>query len=251
MLNRVRSSFRAPVRRLVFTSIGVASIFGINSVFFLVSQNHLGDIASSVENLQALDQSIQVDREAILSALHGGHLSCQVRFPAGCEDYVSALLLLRNRADDYSAALTADFQASSNSIALTRLGLVETEVTQLASKAFGLSFASAKSLGISSAKDYIDKVQEAPGNAKLATFISHSAKISGLSRETFEFLSDFSRAYRSGIPDYAKSQATTNAFYWIIVLSEIVLFSLVGLVSIYNTRAEGLSKDSILSSGQQ
>jgi len=242
---------RAPIGRMVALSLGTAGVFGVNSIFFFISQNHLGNIASSIENLQALDHTISNERNEIIPALRQGQKLCLNSFPDGCQPYVEALLFLRNRASDYSAALEADFQATENSPIIKELIALSDAINQVAAQGYGLSFASAKSLGIFSPEAYIGFVKGNAGKPNAAAFETQSTAIVIKAVKVFNRLSDYSSAYAKTVPSFQATQTLTTTLYWIIVLAEILVFSLVGSIALLNTRAEALSKKTALRADSQ
>jgi len=227
---------------MVALSLGTAGVFGVNSIFFFISQNHLGNIASSIENLQALDHTISNERNEIIPALRQGRELCLNSFPDGCQPYVESLLFLRNRASDYSAALEADFQATERSPVIKELTALSDATNQIAAQGYGLSFARAKSLGIFSPEAYIGFVKGKEGSPRAAAFETQSTAIAINAAKVFNSLSDYSSAYAKTVPNFQATQVLTTTLYWIIVSAEIIVFSLVGSIALLNTRTEALSK---------
>jgi len=180
---------------MVALSLGTAGVFGVNSIFFFISQNHLGNFASSIENLQPLDHTISNERNEIIPALRLGQKLCLNSFPDGCQPYVEALLILRNRASDYSAALEADFQATKNRPITKELTALSDATNQLAAQGYGLSFPRAKSLGIFSPEAYIGFVKGNAGKPNAAAFETQSTAIAIKAVKVFNGLSDYSQAY--------------------------------------------------------
>lgn len=231
---------------MVALSLGTAGFFGVNSIFFFISQNHLGNIASSIENLQALDRTTSNERNEIIPALHQGRKLCLNSFPDGCQPYVEALLFLRNRASDYSAALEADFQATESSPVIKELTALSEATNQIAAQGYGLSFARAKSLGIFSPEAYIRFIKGKESNPNVAAFGAQSTAIALNAAKVFDSLSSYSSAYAKTVPSFQATQALTTTLYWIIVSAEILVFSLVGSIAMLNTCAEALSKKTTL-----
>lgn len=231
---------------MVALSLGTAGVFGVNSIFFFISQNHLGNIASSIENLQALDHTISTERNEIIPALHQGQKLCLNNFPDGCQPYVEALLFVRNRTSDYSAALEADFQATESSHVIKELKALSDATNQIADQGYGLSFPRAKTLGIFSPQAYIGFVKGKAGHPDAAAFGAQSAAIAINAVKVFDGLSSYSSAYAKTVPSFQATQALTTTLYWIIVSAEILVFSLVGSIALLNTRAEELSSKAAL-----
>lgn len=241
---RPRKPRRAPIGRLVLLSLGTAGVFGVNSIFFFISQNHLGNIAGTVENLQALDQSIENDRADILPALADARRRCLARFPTGCEAYVEALLLVRYRSDDYIAALKADFQASDNDEVIVDLKSASSVSGSVAGQGFGLSFLQAKRIGITTPRDYISYVSTHLHLTNVGSYVAESEQMAVVSQKAFDALSKFSSAYSKTASDFQAAQSATNALYVVITAAEILLFLLVATISLLNARAEALSRQS-------
>lgn len=227
-----------PIGRLVLLSLGLAGVFGLNSILFFISEKNLDSIASSVENIQTLDHSIAADRSEIVPALNSGRQRCLDSFPKDCVSYLEAVLLIRNRSSDYVAALKADFQASDATPVIAELLALSDATDAIATNGFGLSFSKAKGIGIQSPDAYLDTVISHVGDANRADYEDKSMKLSRLSERAFSDLNIFSKTYASRLPSYATNQALTMTLFWVIATLEIFVFTLVGGISLLNARAE-------------
>ena len=79
------------VKRLVVSSLAIASIFGINSFFFSFSQNRLSYSIKRNEALDAILTSTITDQISTISELNRTYLLCQSDFPKACENHFTAL----------------------------------------------------------------------------------------------------------------------------------------------------------------
>lgn len=230
------------IRRLVALSLGTAGVFGLNSIFFFMSQNYLGDIAASIEKLQAFDHILSNDRSEIIPELERGRVRCLGDFPGGCEAYVGALLFLRYRCSDYSSALKVDFRASGQTPVVQDIESLSEYINRIAGQVFGLSFPRAKSLRIGTPESYIEFIRGRVGDSSYNAFSSQSAVLGVKVIQLFEELDTFSSGHSRSIPDYQSMRILVDSLFRLIVITEILVFLFVGSISLLNVRAEILQR---------
>ena len=229
------------VKRLVFTSLAISSIFGVNSFFFSFSQNRLSNSIKHFEALDALLTSTTTDQISTVSELKRNYLLCRSDFPKACENYFTALIQTRNRVKDYQLTLAETLGLSSYDALFDKLSLVYNKTDLVAKKSFDLSFDEAKEQKIRSASEYINLVQGK--NYSLANYEKSNKEliqsINILYSDINQWIKDDINSSKS-VPVIMKS---VNFAYLILVFSEITLFLLVALVDIINNNVSVIAEE--------
>ena len=229
------------VKRLVITSLALTSIFGINSFFFSFTQNRLSNTTKNFEALDALLTSTTTDQISTIGELKKNYLLCQSDFPKACENYLTALIQIRNRAKDYQITFAETLGLSEDDSLFEQLSLVYNKTNLVAKKSFDLSFDEAKEQKIRSASEYINLVQGK--NYSLANYEKSNKEliqsINILYSDINQWIEDEKNSSIS-VPMIMKS---VDFAYFILVFSEISLFLLVAWVDIINNNVSVIAEE--------
>ena len=229
------------VKRLVITSLALTSIFGINSFFFSFTQNRLSNTTKNFEALDALLTSTTTDQISTIGELKKNYLLCQSDFPKACENYLTALIQIRNRAKDYQITFAETLEIAHDDALFEQLSLVYYNTDLVAKKSFDLSFDEAKEQKIRSASEYINLVQGK--NYSLANYEKSNKEliqsINILYSDINQWIEDEKNSSIS-VPMIMKS---VDFAYFILVFSEISLFLLVAWVDIINNNVSVIAEE--------
>lgn len=221
--------------RLILLSLFIAGFFGINSMFFFLSQRALSDVTEAIEDTQALSQSVALDRRYFTGSLKTAAQTCGQEFPARCEHYIEMLISLVNRNEDYQVTLSKTFQATPDS-AITHLLAQNSELArETVRESFGLSLSAAKQKGIRSPDEYMEYVTKRRSEANPTSFKQLSSQLSPNTAALFESMEKFAADHLETLPKLGEVQSRTQIFYAALVVFEISLYCLVGGLEVFKT----------------
>ncbi len=223
------------VKRLVVLSLGVTSIFGVNSFFFSFSQNSLDGAISHIEALEALKTSSATDQISTISKLNKNSFQCSNNYPKECEGYFEALIQVRNRMLDYKITFAETLGLKTDHKINSQLSRVLNQAGIVASDAFKISFEDAKRRKIATAAEYISALNfdSLQVNNFLTTNKRLNAEINILYSQISEWIDS---QYQEGKP-LPTLVNELNIAYLILVFAEICLFLLVCIIDFLNNNA--------------
>lgn len=229
------------IKRLFWTVLAVSSIFGVNTFWFAYSRLQLQDLTGEIENSAALRQSLFIDNKLYQSGWKEELKVCAKISSSSCDSAVSSLLVFRNRNDDYITVLKQLFGSKPlNNTAIRDLVGLNQEIDKLFADGFGLSLSEAKHKGIFNASSYIKEVEKSQ-SLNLSSLLLYCQDIENRSRHTLismkSLISSTAGAYRS----FSSSEYYIMRLFWIIAILELVAFSLVSFIDIWNNNVSDRS----------
>lgn len=220
------------VKKLVNLTLFLGLIFGVNSFFYLLSENKLKEKILVIEAKDALYKTTTFDQISFLNSIKKNSTYCKNNFPTQCVDYFTTIIRIRNRMNDYKIALNETIYLAKESPIYDHLDKVRSFTDEIANKIFKLSFKDAKEKGVRNSYQYIQLVNIKSFDKKY--FAKLNNEVINKLDENYKKISDFLIKYDSRSLDFNEIYKNINSFYTILVLIEIVIFLLVAYIDISN-----------------
>jgi len=222
------------IRKIFWSTLGVSAVFGTNAFLFAFKRSEVQNIASVVENSEALRHSLTLD--APLYSYNWKRLLPYCRDPssAACENAVSMLIMLRNRNEDYKVVFTKTFGvADTQNNVITNLGLLNKQIDSTFTEGFGLSLGSAKALGIVDPRSYLQVVVKR-GMGSPNALLQMPTGLQAASRTALNSMMQFERAKRLRTSEYTDIESQVNLLFRVLILAELLVFILVSSIDLWN-----------------
>ncbi len=241
MRKKIPSLRHKTVKKLVAVSLGITSIFGLNSFFYSINEHKLSNAAGQIEAIEALNTTANIDKISIFENLKKQSIYCKKDFPENCQNYFNALIQVKNRSKDYKIALLETIELNENHPIFASIASVSLKADQIASNGFGLSFNNAKKLNIATASEYINRVIENE-NANINNFNQIESGLSTNLNKLYLAVKSLKERESLGREPIQHLKRKLNISYLILIISEAILFLIVCSVDIINNN---ISDDSI------
>ena len=144
------------VNRLVKSSIAFTFLFGINSVFYINSQNNFEELLSKKEAIRAINISSNIDQISFKSKIKTKSQACAEPISDFCKEYLEILVQLKNRIYDYQMVFINVFGFQKDSEQIKTMNDFENDLDFLIGDYFGLNPKEAGKKGIKSVEQYIE-----------------------------------------------------------------------------------------------
>ena len=220
------------VKKLVNLTLFLGLIFGVNSFFYLLSENKLKEKILVIEAKDALSKTTTFDQISFYSSIKKNATYCKNNFPTRCVDYFTTIIKIRNRMNDYKIALNETIYLEKESSIYDHLNKVRSSTDEIANKIFKLSFKDAKKKGVRNSLQYIQSVDIKSLDEKYFAILNNEV-INKLD-ENYKKISDFLLEDDSRSLDFKEIYKNINSFYSILVLIEIIIFLLVAYIDVSN-----------------
>lgn len=222
------------IRKIFWSTLGVSAVFGINTFLFTFKRSEVQNIASVVENSDALRHSLTLDTPLYSYNWKGLLPSCREPSSVACENAVSTLIMLRNRNEDYKIVLTKTFgTAGARNDVVHTLDLLNKQIDSTFTQGFGLSLGSAKALGIVDPRSYLQAVVKR-GSGSSTALTQMPSRLEAASRTAFNSMIQFERGKRLRINAYTDIESQVGFLFRFLILAELLVFILVSSIDLWN-----------------
>ena len=223
------------VGRLVKSSIAITFFFGINSVFYIYSQNNFEELLSQKEAIRAINISSDIDQISFRSKIKTKSQACGDPLSDFCQEYLEILIQLKNRVYDYQMVLINVLGFQKDSEQIKTINSYENKLDLLIGDYFGLNPKEANKKGIKNIEQYIEFLNSRnlieKNRSKREKVVS---QILSTLNQTYEYLNNEVSSLEAS--SFNIEQSTLNLKYILfgLIFFQILVFILVNYIDLIN-----------------
>tara|TARA_B100000945_G_C20344890_1_gene579225 strand:- start:108 stop:857 length:750 start_codon:yes stop_codon:yes gene_type:complete len=223
------------VGRLVKSSIAFTFLFGINSVFYINSQNSFEELLSKKEAIRAITISSDIDQISFENKIKTKSQACGDPFSDFCQEYLGILVQLKNRIYDYQMVFinVLGFQKDSEQIKI--ISSYENKLDLLIGDYFGLTPKEANKKDIKSIEQYIEFLN-ARELIEKSTFRREDivSQILSTLNQTYEYLNNNVSQLEESTLNIEESKFRLKSILFGLIFLQILVFIFVNYIDLIN-----------------
>ena len=228
-------SHQKKVNRLVKSSIVFTFFFGINSVFYINSQNKFEELLSKKEAIRAINISSDIDQISFKSKIKAKSQACADPISDFCQEYLEILVQLKNRIYDYQMVFVNVFGFQKDSEPIKNINDFENNLDLLIGNFFGLNPKEARKKGIKSIEEYIeylnfrDLIEKNPSKREEIVL-----QILSTTNQTYEYLNTQVSLLEKRELKIEQSNLRLKFILFGLIFLQILVFILVNYIDLIN-----------------
>ncbi len=223
------------VSRLVKSTIALTFLFGINSVFYINSQNNFEELLSKKEAIRAINISSDIDQISFRSKIKSKSQVCNDPLSDFCQEYLEILIQLKNRIYDYQMVLINVLGFQKDSEQIKTIDSYENNVDLLIGDYFGLSPKEANKKGIKNIDQYIEFLNASDliekNRSKREDVVS---RILSTLNQTYEYLNNEVSLLEESSFNIEESKLNLKSILFGLIFFQILVFLLVNYIDLIN-----------------
>ena len=240
-----RSNKFSVIQTLVKGALALTFVFALNSIAYVTYQKKLDTTLEQREAAEAFFYSTGIDQVSLGGNITNTINNCTNPSDLSCEILLENLLGLRNRFYDYSILLWNTLGYTKDSQPVLKLLERENKVGLFIHDFFGISLNDAKKQNAFTAQAYLELVKE---REKASNPRINQTEILGFQNYIDESYRDLETIFEQAIvkdEEVSAARDQTALMFFLLILSEIMLFSFVNIADLIITSSSKDESNSI------